>query len=238
MKVELHPCFILHQRPYRETSLILDVFSREEGRVPLVAKGVRNKKSKTRSLMQIYQKLLISWSSRGEMGTLTDIETLGDINHIYGKCLFTAFYMNELLTRLLHSHVPYPDLFDHYEEAISNISDKNEENVLRMFEKRMIDSLGYGLILDHDVVSGDEIHEGKQYYYKFDQGPTLVKPEQGNYLEISGKALISLRQNNLRGQETLKEAKRLLQPVIRQHIGPKPLKSRELYKAYLDTVRE
>lgn len=217
---------------------MLDVFSREEGRVSLVAKGIKNKKSHARSLMQIHQKFLISWSARGNIGTLTDIEIHGGINSLKGKPQLVAFYLNELLIRLLHTHEPHPDLFDHYEEALLNLSSRNEESTLRLFEKRMLDSLGYGLILDHDVLSSDEINIDKNYYYQLDHGPTLAKPAQGSYLEISGKALLSLQHDDLQGEKILRETKRLLQAVIRQHIGTRPLKSRELYKAYLETVRE
>jgi DNA repair protein RecO (recombination protein O) len=238
VKFELHPCYILHRRSYRETSFILDVFSSKEGRVSLVAKGVKNRKSPAQGLLQTHQKLLIAWSGKGEMGTLTDVEMETYDIKLSGKCLLSGFYLNELLLRVLHPHEPYPELFKFYGEALIALSEGHEEIALRSFEKNLVDSLGYGLILDHEINTGDKINEQMSYYYQYEQGPSLTRPENNNYLKISGKTLNAIRQNRFDDDTILKEARRLLQPVIKQHIGQKPLQSRELYKAYLESTRQ
>jgi len=173
MKVSLNPCYILHQRPYRETSLILDVFSHDYGKLSLVARGARKGRNSQRPIMQPNQKLNIAWVIRGDMGTLTSIEAVGKNYNLAGRELLAAFYVNELLIRLLHKHEPYPELYGAYETALQHLGGcKNEQVVLRVFEKRLLETLGYGLVLDHDVISGKAIEAGAVYYYHADSGPT------------------------------------------------------------------
>ena len=235
MRVELNPCFILHNRSYRETSLLLDVFSRRHGRVGLVAKGARKQKNDKRALLQPGRKINIAWSMRGELGTLTLAEPLpGKHPHGYGGIL-TVFYINELLVRLLHRHEPHPELFDAYEEALVKLHDAStEQQVLRIFEKRLLEALGYGLVLDADT-GGNAIRPDGHYNYRLEQGPVPCAVANEGGLIISGRTLRALAQEEFIDDSILAEAKQLMRMVLRNLLGDKPLASRELYNHSLGT---
>lgn len=238
MKVPLHPCYILHQRPYRETSLIMEVFSREHGKLSVVAKGAKRGRVNQRAIMQSNQKINMAWSIRGDMGTLTAIEANGMNFNLNGSLLIAAFYINELLMRLLHRHEPHPELFDAYDQALNGLRlRENEQNVLRIFEKRLLDSLGYGLVLDHEVVSGGPIEEDRTYYYHLESGPALEPSPDNNHVRISGSTLTALAGNRIKDDRTRDEAKKLTRQVLKGHLGDRPLASRELFRAYIKTVR-
>ena len=234
MKVELTPCYILHHRSYRETSLILDVFSREYGRLALVAKGVKRQKNSSRNLLQPNQKLNIAWSIRGDMGTLTAVEREGEATNLIDGWLLAAFYLNELVIRLLHKHESHPELFDAYTTAMQKFNSlEAEQSTLRIFEKYLLQSLGYGLVLDHDVVSGKAIDSTANYYYQIDYGPMRKTPLVSDYVEIAGRTLTALKQDKIIDLSSLREAKRLMRGTLKKHLGAKPLASRELYQAYM-----
>jgi DNA repair protein RecO (recombination protein O) len=237
MKVELTPCFILHSRPYLESSLILDVFSREHGRLHLIAKGAKREKSRFSGLLQPYQRLLMAWSGKSELMTLTDVETDIEPYELSDVRVIAGFYINELLIRLLHQHESHPELFDLYDEALSDIStSENIDMVLRIFEKGLLQSLGYGLVLDHVIDDGQAIEADKKYYYLLDTGPLSNLPHTKNYVEISGKSLLALKKGDLENKLILEETKRLMRFILQGHLGDKPLASRALYKAYMDNL--
>lgn len=194
--VTLEPCYVLHQRAYRDTSALVDVFSKEHGRIGLVARGVKSSKSKLRGLLQPFTPLLISWGGKGDLQTLKSIESTGLAMNLTGRWVMSGFYLNELLMRLLIRHDPHASLFNHYESTLKLLStiagiaagtaasteannDEKEsvsgqhQRILRLFEKNLLHELGYGLILDHDVESGVAIEIGKNYQYYPEKGPVL-----------------------------------------------------------------
>ena len=229
MRVDLNPCFILHSRSYRETSLLLDVFSRRHGRISLVAKGARKQKNDKRALLQPGRKINIAWSMRRELGTLTLAEPFpGKYSHGHGGTL-TVFYINELLVRLLHRHEPHPELFDAYEETLVRLNDTStEQYALRLFEKRLLEALGYGLVLDADT-EGNAIRSGGHYNYLPEQGPVPCSTADGGGLTISGRTLLALAEEEFIDEFILAEAKQLMRMVLGNLLGDKPLASRELY---------
>ena len=143
-KFLLEPAWILHHYPYRDSSLLLEVFSREHGRLGLVARGARSSKSRWRGLLHALSQLLLSWSMRGEMGTLTGAETRPGIVMPGTRNLMSAWYLNELLMRLLTRHDPHPRLFSAYEQALQGL-EVTEQPTLRIFEKQLLQELGYEL---------------------------------------------------------------------------------------------
>ena len=234
MKVELTPCYILHRRDYSETSLILEIFSREHGRLSLIAKGAKRKKKYQGINHNLYQKYNMSWVSKYELGTLTDIELDSLSNSLKPELIMTGFYMNEVLLRLLHKHESHPELFDAYDITINRlINDMPEQIVLRYYEKVLLQSLGYGLILEHEVETGETLIAEKDYFYKFDFGPCLASANNDPGINISGKTLLELDAETLSNTDNINEAKTLLRTILNQHLGERPLASRELYQAYV-----
>ena len=230
MRVELNPCYILHHRNYRETSLLLDLFSRRYGRLSLVAKGARKQKNDKRALMQPGRKINIAWSIRRELGTLTRVEPCHGNNPQGTGGLLTVFYLNELLVRLLHRHEPHPELFDAYAEALDKLADSATEQVtLRLFEKRLLEALGYGLALDTDT-EGNAVRPEQVYNYLPEQGPAPVAEPGAGSLTISGGTLLALAAENLGDETVLSEARLLMRRVLGGLLGDKPLVSRELYR--------
>ena len=238
MRVELNPCYILHNRNYRETSLLLDVFSRRYGRLSLVAKGARKQKNDKRALLQPGRKINIAWTIRRDLGTLTGVEPGHGINPRGAGGLLTVFYINELLVRLLHRHEPHPELFDAYADALDKLNDSaTEQATLRLFEKRLLEALGYGLALDADT-EGNAIRPDQDYNYLPEQGPAPVtSPVPGAWI-ISGRTLLALAEEDLGDEMVLSEAKQLMRKALGGLLGDKPLASRELYRFTMNTERQ
>lgn len=235
MRVNLSPSFILHQRPYRETSLLLDVFSRDHGRLRLVAKGARKSKKNPPALFQTHRSLYISWSGKGELGTLTEIESNGPAYNLNGNIIMAVFYLNELLVRLLHSHEPHPELFDAYIRALTRLEHGESESIaLRYFERQLLESIGYGLVLDHDIDTGLELDATRQYFYVINHGPMLHKPANQRSVEISGASLLALLQEDIEDHRQCGGLKELMRTTLTGYLGEKPLQSRELYRQYVD----
>ncbi len=237
MRIEQNPCFVLHSRPYRETSLIAEVFSLQEGRISLVVRGARGGgKNSRKALIQPYQKLLIGWYGRGEMGTVNKIES-GSVNYpMSGRRLILGFYLNELVMRLLHRHESHADLFNAYESALASLSaGRDEQATLRIFEKRLLESVGFGLVLDHDISSLEPVDEDRVYHYRIEYGPSLATNgrDRGNSIAIHGYTLSSLKNESFNSPAALAEARKLMRGILSSMIGPRPLASRDLYRRYL-----
>jgi DNA repair protein RecO (recombination protein O) len=238
MRVELNPSFILHRRLYRETSLLIDVFSRDHGRLNLVAKGVRRNGNPRYGLIQPYQRLLIAWSGKSELMTLTNVEPDKPPYLLENTKLITGFYLNELLVRLLHLHEAHAELFNSYDKSLNLLTNHNidEQVIMRIFEKDLLYNTGYGLVLDHDVILNTEINPDIDYFYQADRGPSKSEPDSTEFIKISGKTLIALN-NEMLDNFTLHEAKLLMRFILNRHLGYRPLASRKLYKSYLENSR-
>src|SRR5437868_8257064 len=157
-RITLAPAYILHHRPYRDTSRILEVITRDHGRVTLFARGVRGPKAKLASILQPFQMLLLSWSGREEAAQLTGAESALAPPPLPSSCLMAAFYLNELLLKLTTRHDPLPVLFDTYHSALEGLRGGPPlEPQLRVFEKRLLEALGYGLDLGAEAQTGKRI---------------------------------------------------------------------------------
>ena len=230
-RITLQPGFILHSRPYRDTSALLEVFTREYGRLGLVARGARGAKSKLRGVLQPFRPVLLSWLGRGDLGTLTDAEAQGVALTLGGRALLSGYYLNELVQRLTHRHDPHPTLYDAYQEALVGLNDEMQiERVLRLFEKRLLQELGYGLVLDHDVASGAPLTATALYQYQLERGPVLSEAGASHGLLLHGSSLLSLAGDELQDECSLRENKRLMRAVLALYLGDKPLKSRDLFR--------
>lgn len=235
-RVELEPAFVLHNRAYRESSLITEVFGCDTGRLGLVAKGARRPKSALRGMLQSFQPLLLSWTGSGELGLLIGAEPDGYARPLTGKALFSGLYMNELLMRLMHRHDPHPELFHSYARALEAMAQgQRSDAVLRVFEKQMLEAIGYGLVLDHDIDSGEPIDVDRAYRYQPDRGPASHKDgdqgEDEDGVRVGGNTLLSLARENLESECVLDEAKQLMRVVLRRYLGDRPLATRSLFRA-------
>lgn len=225
----LHPAFILHRRPFSNTSLLIECFSLSHGRFPAVAKGVKRGSSASAGLLQPFQPLLICWSGRGEVKTLNSYEAAAPFVTLQGKVLYCGFYLNELLVRLLQREDPHEQLFGLYSSALSQLSlGKSIEPVLRRFEIELLDQLGFGLVLDRNAEDGSPLVPEQRYRYEIEHGP--VPCNTADSLGLSGATLIGLRDGQLSDRALLTEARTLTRYVLRYYLGDRPLKSRELFR--------
>ena len=230
-RIDLEPALVLHARPYRETSLIVEAFSRGHGRLGLIARGARRPKSKIRGLLQPFVPLLLSWRGKGELATLTGADAEGGVPPLVGSTAIVGFYVNELLVRLLHRHDPEPMLFDHYREALDGIAHAGDpEPILRIFEKRLLQAVGYALELEREADSGTAIEPEGLYRYTTDSGPERWSGSASPGVCVSGATLLALASEQITDRRTLREAKRLMRFIIDEHCGGRALASRRLWR--------
>ena len=228
-RIELQPAHVLHRRPYRDTSLLVEAFSRDHGRVGLVAKGVRRGRGNRAGLLQAFQPLLLSWSGRGELATLTAVEAAGPATVPGGPDLYAGFYLNELLLRLLRRHDPHPELYAVYAEVVRHVAAGNDvEWALRLFEVHLLEGMGYGLSL-LEQGDGGPLEPEACYRYRLESGP-VPATAGADGIEVHGRTLLALAHGAEPDARVRDEAKRLLRAALRLYLGDRPLKSRELYR--------
>ncbi len=231
-RVDLDPCFVLHQRAWRETSLIVEVFSTHSGRLGLVARGARRASSPLRGLLQPFVPLLVSWSDRGELGTLRAAEVDGVALPLSGRGLAGGLYLNELIMRLVHRHDPHPGLLLDYRRALSGLREGTDiEPVLRVFEKRLLSAVGYGLLLEREAGSEVPVRDETRYRYVPEQGPVVDARGESPGIDVSGATLLALSRESLESAEHMREAKRLMRYLLDRLLGPRPIASRMLFRS-------
>jgi DNA repair protein RecO (recombination protein O) len=237
-RVHLQPVYVLHRRPFQNTSLLLDFFCMDYGRVRGIARGVRGNKSRSRSLLQLFHPLLVSFSGRGEVKTVGEIESGHAAITLQGQRLFSGLYVNELLTRMLLLHVEHKSLFLHYQDTLVALQgDTDMELVLRRFELKLLAELGYAINLQEDCRSHDPIAADKLYRFTPDVGfecsdDELSATDGGSNPRLfRGEHLIALREFELGDRERAQAAKRLLRLALNAHLGDRPLHSRSLFAA-------
>ena len=230
MRVSLEPAYILHSRPYRESSLLLEALGREHGRIGLVARGARGARSRWKNILQPFRPLLLSWTQRGELGTLTGADQVASPPALSAEPLFCGLYANELMIRFLQRSDPHPGLFDHYQQLLTRLTvGEGPQPLLRIFEKQLLESSGFGLQLDHEHGSELPISADAWYLYAPESGP--IRHERGGGQDeklISGSALLALKSGQIE-EQNLKELKQLMRRLIRNHLGGKPIASQALF---------
>ncbi len=226
-KATLQSAFVLHSRPYRDSSLLVDLLTLNFGRLTVVARGARNFKSRLRGILSPFLPLLVSFSGKSELRTLQQAEMNG-VGYIFSpKVLLSGFYLNELLVKLLPSHESYPEVYQAYQHTLEALTQTLQPELeLRLFEKCLLANLGYGLQLDRTIDHQPVLPDG-QYTFEFGYGLRLAKVAKPNV--ISGKNLLALHAGSLSGAEELRDAKRLLCGVLAVLLGNKKIKSRELF---------
>ncbi len=224
------PGYVLHSYPYQETSLIVEMFTREFGRVGMVAKGAKRPHSPLRSVLMPFHALTLDWSGKSDLKTLRTAEWRGAFRLLKGRALICGFYLNELLLKLLHRDDPHDKLFDVYEQTLHALLDGEDHAVvLRCFEKRLLGELGYGLILDHDAESHGALHSHQRYRYIIDRGPVPAQAQPGaSGLELLGQTLIDMNNDQYTSSVTQQQSKSLMRALIAHYLGNQTLHSRQL----------
>ena len=218
--------YVLHSRRYRDSSLLLELLTRERGRLACIARGVLRAK-RPDTFLQPFQALQVGLRGRGDVLTLTTAEAAGLPLSLSGRHLYCGFYLNELLQNLTARQDPAPALFDDYVEALGNLLRADDvEPVLRRFEVDLLMRLGIGLSLTHDA-AGDPIDPGQRYGYDVPVG--AVPAVSGMAETVSGSTLLGLHDNSLDGDGARREARLLMRRVLNYHLDGRPLKSRELF---------
>lgn len=234
-RVDQQPGFVLHTHPWRETSLIVEAFSRDHGRIALVAKGARRPLSALRGVIMAFQPLLLDWSGGGEVKTLVRAERSGGQPLLSGRALMCGYYLNELLVRLTPREDPHPVLFEAYARAIATLArNEPQEPVLRRFELALLRELGYGIGLDTDSESGEPVDPREDYVYIIERGPVRMPDATGDLPSVGGQTLLDLEHDNFSRAETLAQSKALLRMLINHYLGGQTLQSRRVLKELLE----
>ncbi|SEK59804.1 DNA repair protein RecO [Nitrosovibrio tenuis] len=228
---EAQPAFVLHTYPYRETSLVVEAFTLNSGRVPLLAKGAKRPKSALRGLLRAFQPLQLSWGGKSELRVLYKAEWQGGLPPLQGTSLICGFYLNELLMRLLHRNDPHEQLFVYYQDTLAALSTHEDYMpILRGFELRLLQELGYALTLDHDV-TGKPINSPSDYCYEIGRGPVkLEENDCSQGLRLSGTTLLDMGRGDYSSAATRVQSKILMRYVLNHYLGDQPLHTRQLLK--------
>jgi DNA repair protein RecO (recombination protein O) len=224
--VWLTPAYVLHQYPYRDTSRIVEVFTCEHGRLTLFARGANGPKSALKGTLRPFQRLLVSWSGKSEACQMQGAEIDGAMTRLSNGRLMSGFYLNELLLKLTERWDPHPDIFYSYASCVEALcaGDAEEPN-LRRFEKRLLDDLGYGLQLAR-TDQGLPVEPGRYYRYAAAGGPSLCVAEAPG--AVYGQSLADLESEKFGGEQSLRDAKRVLRAGIDACLDGRSVKSREV----------
>lgn len=230
-RLEDEPAFVLHSYPFRETSLLVEIFSRQHGRVPLVARGARRPKSAVRGLLMNFQPLSLSWFGKHELRTLHSAEWQGGQPLLQGTALLCGFYLNELLLNLMVRDDPHEQLFDYYQQTLQRLSKGADmASTLRCFEKHLLQELGYALLLEHEAGSSEAIAPTLSYRYIVERGAVRVDADAEEGLLVAGKTLLDMAADDYADAQSARQGKQLMRMLLNHHLDGKLLHTRELIK--------
>lgn len=221
--------FVLHSHPFRETSLLLDVYSRHHGRLAIVARGARRPGSALRGVLMNFQPLLLSWFGKGEVRTLHAAQWQGGQPYLQGTALMCGFYLNELLINLLARDDAHEQLFDYYRATLYRLAHESDHAAsLRCFEKHLLQELGYALELKKEAGSNNPIQPEICYRYIVEKG---ALPDDGSKgLKVQGKTLLAMADDDYADPVVVQQSKLLMRMMLNHHLGGKVLHTRELIK--------
>ncbi|WP_111643072.1 DNA repair protein RecO [Marinimicrobium alkaliphilum] len=230
MQLAFEPAYVLHTRPYRDTSLLVDVFTRDCGRLSVVARGVRQRKSPRRQLLNPFGRILLSAQGRGNLKTLTGIEADAPVLALQGLASFSGLYLNELLVRLLPEQDASPSLFEHYQDSLYQLQACTDvEPVLRAFEFNLLADLGYGISFTEQAESGAPIEPQGHYRLVADAGFVPWREGDDERAKISGGHLLAINTGDYADELCRRQAKALTRQLLRPLLGIRPLHSRALF---------
>lgn len=227
-RVAAQPGFVLHSYPYKETSLIVDVFTRDYGRVALIAKGAKRPHSKLRGVLQTFQPLSVGWAGKAEVRTLTAAEWIGGLLPLEKSALLCGFYLNELLVKLLARDDPHPALFDHYVATLNQLGhDEPAPIVLRKFERALLKETGVGGNFSVCATTGAAVEPERIYVVDPERGPRLAHPAD-NVPRVSGKTLLDMEREDYADSTTQMQSKFLMRYLLAHHLGGATLNTRQI----------
>ncbi|GAB7527506.1 DNA repair protein RecO [Paraburkholderia sp. 2C] len=231
-RISEQPAFVLHSYPYRETSLILDVLSRDHGRLALIAKGAKRPHSALRGVLQTFQPLSLAWTGKSEMRTLTGAEWVGGMLPLAGDALLCGFYANELLVKFCAREDPHPQLFHHYVVTLTRLAhDEPPVQVLRSFERVLLRETGYAMSLDRTVARKPVLATGR-YVFDPERGVRDVRDASGDlpaqWPVVSGQTLLDMEQDDYHRAQTVAQSKTLMRFLLNTYLGGTPLATRQI----------
>lgn len=225
--------FVLHGRPYSETSLMVDLFTENHGRVRLLAKGARSRRSNLKGCLQPFTPLLVRWGGRGEVKTLRNAEAISLGLPLSGMMLYSGLYVNELLSRVLEPEANYSVLFFDYLQCLQALAaeERSPEHSLRRFELALLEHLGYGVDFLHCAGSGEWVADEMTYRYREEKG--FIASVIVDHYSFTGRELRTFAERQFPDADTLRAAKRFTRIALKPYLGGKPLKSRELFRQFV-----
>ncbi|WP_118180704.1 DNA repair protein RecO [Paraburkholderia phosphatilytica] len=228
-RVAEQPAFVLHSYPYRETSLVIDVLSRDHGRLALVAKGAKRPHSALRGVLQTFQPLSLSWTGKGEVRTLTGAEWVGGMLPLAGDALLCGFYVNELLVKFCAREDPHPQLFRHYVVTLTRLAhDEPAVQVLRSFERVLLRETGYAMALNR-TVSRQSVQPDGRYVFDPERGVREASDDYpAQWPVISGQTLLDMEQDDYHRPQTIAQSKTLMRFLLNTYLGGAPLATRQI----------
>ena len=222
------PAFVLHSYPYKETSLIIDMFTRDYGRVGLVAKGAKRPHSALRGVLQTFQPLQAAWSGKAELRTLIGAEWVGGMLPLERTALLCGFYLNELLVKLIARDDPHPVLFDHYVSALNQLAhDEPAPVVLRKFERILLKETGVAADLTRCTSTRAPVDAGTDYVVDPERGPRLVRAAD-TWPVVCGKTLLDMEREDYSDPLTQAQGKQLMRFLLAHQLGGQPLNTRQI----------
>ncbi|MCI3204038.1 DNA repair protein RecO [Pandoraea capi] len=229
-RVTEQPGFVLHSYPYRETSLIIDVLTRDHGRIALVAKGAKRPHSALRGVLQTFQPLSLAWLGKGELRTLTKAEWVGGLRPLEGDALLSGFYLNELLVKFCARDDPHDKLFQHYLTTLHHLAHGEPAGIiLRAFERVLLRETGYAVAFDRCTQTRGKVTSDRRYVFHPDWG---VRPARGDepsdWPVVIGQTLLDMEQDDYSRAQTVQQSKLLMRFLLNHHLGGVPLNTRQI----------
>jgi DNA repair protein RecO (recombination protein O) len=222
------PGFVLHSYPYKETSLIVDMFTRDHGRIGVVAKGAKRPLSKLRGVLQTFQPLSLSFSGKSELRTLIDAEWVGGMLPLERTALLCGFYLNELLVKLLARDDPHPKLFDHYVATLNELAhDEPAQIVLRKFERALLKETGVAADLGRDTETRAAVLPDERYVVDPERGPRVAM-RADTWPVVAGKTLLDMEREDYADPQTQAQSKQLMRFLLAYQLGGAPLNTRQI----------
>ncbi|AGK47531.1 DNA repair protein RecO [Burkholderia thailandensis MSMB121] len=228
-RIAEQPGFVLHSYPYRETSLVVDVLTRDHGRIALVAKGAKRPHSALRGVLQTFQPLSLSWSGKSELRTLTGAEWVGGMLPLAGDALLCGFYVNELLVKFCAREDPHPPLFQHYLVTLTRLAHGEPPvQVLRSFERVLLRETGYAMTLKR-TVARRAVEPGRLYVFDPQRGVCDAGSDvPSHWPVIAGQTLLDMEEDDYHRAQTVAQSKTLMRFLLNTYLGGTPLATRQI----------